>query len=119
MSVELDRSIYGRAADVIRERGWWQGRSVGDNGEVCLNRSLRVSAGLLVLGAEEGPGQSDRRVDEAYKTAQRRLRGAIGVTHWWNDEPGRTVDDVYTLLKFAEADELETWRALYGPEAGE
>jgi hypothetical protein len=96
---DFDRSIYGKAAGVLREDGWTQG-------------ALRDGRGRCLIGAL---AKATRDCGEAIWELASQLPFRSIAT--WNDMPERTVEDVFTLLKFAEAGELEAWKALYGPEA--
>jgi len=67
------------AAAVLRHRGWCQGDWQGPNGSVCLAQSL-----VLVDGWKRVP------VDALG------LAWSVGE---WNDQPGRTVDEVLDRLE--------------------
>lgn len=86
-------SIYAKAIEVIREKGW--AHSPYDNG-VCLVQALGDSEAADELSQATG----------CYPVWE------------WNDVPKRTVEDVLLLLKYADAGELDTWRKLYGPGSG-
>jgi hypothetical protein len=85
--------VYRSARERLEWDGWWQGSYRGPNGERCL------------LGALP---------NYHWYTALDRLTRVVGNTAEWNDHPSRTKEDVILLLKFAEADELATWKELYG-----
>jgi hypothetical protein len=102
--VAPERSIYAKAIDIIADRGWWQDPDTedpyggtGPGGEVCINRALIATA------------------HPCAKEAVERLTLAIGFGPTdWNDAPERTLEDVVLLLKYADADELDTWKSIYG-----
>ena len=102
-----DRTVYARAIDVIDERGWSQGRDVSG---LCLVEAVWVAA-----RSDEERRDALDALGRATRPSTRRL----SFLHGWNDAPGRTKEDVLTLLKFADADELTTWSELYGPGSEE
>lgn len=80
-------TVYAKAADIIRRRGWHQGGYEAPDGSVCL---------LGALGhAREGHSQYWAGEDvEA-------IEPHIGTENVgdWNDAPERTVEDIFLLLK--------------------
>jgi hypothetical protein len=93
------------AARVIRDRGWYQGGFVDptrpDDGPVCLDGALFVAAG----------GACDAFDAAVWAAARSALRLSAGLTgdgalQRWNDQPGRTADQVILALEIA-ALELE------------
>lgn len=107
-------SIYAKAIDVLNERGWNQGdpyEVFPDGGSVCLGTAIGLATGCKYAFCE-----SEAHPDLA--AAFRLLTGVLGQhVQTWNDATERTKEDVILLLKYADAGELETWKALYGDEA--
>lgn len=119
-----ESEILEKAADVINERGWTQGREVDRTGAVCLRGALRMAAGATIdlkwYGADGVhpfmTGPEHPRPSE-YTRAIERVMGlleheVINLMPAWNDEQGRTKDEVITVLqhaaKLAKEDEDET-----------
>jgi len=78
-------TVYSRAAERIRQRGWVQDVGRGPDGEACLVRALSEAGQslvgpLLAIKAHLGLGVGDALVR-------------------WNDAPERTVEDVLMVLK--------------------
>ncbi len=89
---------YLRAIEIIKERGWHQGELVGPNGEVCIAGSVRAAFGTLTEAF--GPP-----LVSAMKTVAPMPTGLEDVgPSPWNDDPSRTIEDVYLALKYAAAD---------------
>ena len=90
---------YLRAAQIIRERGWIQDVGEGDHGEVCL-----AQAHENAMSEQFGRSGGDvwtRRDYEAYEDSFDVMVRAIGSSQpWeWNDEPGRTKEEVIEALE--------------------
>ena len=71
-------AILRGAKELIRNRGWCQGSAQGDNGALCLFSAIREAGNLVVSGDFERLG--------------------IPWPAVWQDQPGRTVEDVYAWL---------------------
>lgn len=97
-----ERTFYSEAAKLIAKRGWWQEEEPtdeggeGPQGQLCINRAL------IAVAPSQAP---DAIVELGLILGQE--------SSAWNDSPERTEEDVHLLLKYAAADELETWRANY------
>ena len=79
-----------KAKDVLRERGWTQGRMRNDDGAFCVWGALVVAdAGRVTL---------DYSMSAAW--ARSALAAAVGdpSVGLWNDVPGRTLDEVLAAL---------------------
>lgn len=111
--VAPERSIYAKAIDVLHERGHTKFRLEDDaTGAVCLNGALNKAC--------HGSSQfnhSSRSPGKCWTGSQYDvLEEAIGHDPAvWNNRAERTLEDVVLLLKYADADELDTWKQLYGP----
>ncbi|GHG10125.1 DUF6197 family protein [Streptomyces hydrogenans] len=98
--------ILVSAGDIIRRDGWYQGETDdGDpeSGAVCLMGAI----GRAATGdsrSEEVTIWRDGVMEEANRAVQRVIdilgRTDVGV---WNDDQGRTVEDVLLVLKQAAA----------------
>ncbi len=95
-SEEPWRKLLLDAADVIEQRGWCQCRLGTQDGAVCAGGAV-LSAG----NCWEGHLSSNPIAAEA----ARRLRAHIGPGYTcgniasWNDEPGRTKEEVLATLR--------------------
>lgn len=101
--------VLNKAADLIEERGWFQGNIRDDDKRLCANIALSVAAevrGDLM----QGEGASERYA--LYTQAQvallkhldiqpelGRVRGEAVIC--WNDTPGRTLSEVATAMRAA------------------
>lgn len=82
---------------VLERSGWCQGRFTGPDGTHCLIGAISTAAGSdLEISA----------IDDVHEELRREIRSTgYGADHQfeiaiskWNDEPGRTVEEVYGLL---------------------
>jgi hypothetical protein len=109
------KSLLTRAADIIEERGWYQGSWTGNGGCVCtwgaLNVALAEAADLVDDEAPKPPDPDYVPGDlyNVYASAEMTLANAIidascdtgmGIAEW-NDAPGRTKSEVQDLLRRA------------------
>ena len=103
MSREV-REVFEEMLKVLRERGWCHNGPRDRAGRVCL----------LIAGdtAMRNLGQRRFLSSEPCILLANVLDSSYG---YWNDDPSRTFEDVELLLKYAAADELETWKEMYGP----
>ena len=97
-------ATLARAADLIDELGWHQGDYRGARGEVCGLAAVQLAAEVL-------PGSSvPPTPDTAYCAAAKLLSARLGRTVpdaveaiakivAWNDEPGRTREQVTAALR--------------------
>lgn len=88
-------TIWARAKAVLEQRGWHQGDfgsnpSDLENCRVCIAGAVNVACGRIPWD-DEWPASRD---------VFERLNGEVpqAFISMWNDEPARTVDDVYELL---------------------
>lgn len=110
-----ERSIYGRALDVINRYGWRQYARGSKTTKACLEGSLNEACHGNRFYCHDSRVASH---EPSARHSLMRLRLALGRVPWmWNDTKGRSAEDVALLLKYADADELDTWRELYGPDA--
>jgi hypothetical protein len=102
--------VYRETAKLLRKKGWMQGAPYNGAGNQCLVYTVDCILRRLGQGGLEGT-----MLDVASP-----LMEALGLApsaYWatlldWNDEPGRTADEVITLLEQTaeklEADETIT-----------
>lgn len=95
------------AAAMIREKGWCQGRAIGKQGEVCLSWAVcRANPRTVILAREVVRDELARRgvpgnwQSPVYKTAKDKPPETISLARW-NDEPGRTKEEVLEVLEAA------------------
>ncbi len=110
--------LLRRAADVITERGWLQRDFISHSGQVCLVGAMRLAAaghagidpdkvfaaahGDREVWPEENRYALKHTFDESVRLVAARVGGKL--IHEWNDEPGRTSDEVVALLRRAAED---------------
>jgi hypothetical protein len=89
--MSLDRSIFKKAADHLREFGWRKG-DYGSQGQPCC------ALGALAVAACTSPYRLDCGVPE-YDALQAaaRAKGAYGIINY-NDEVAASADDVIALF---------------------
>lgn len=79
------------AADVLERDGWTQGEYEQPDGCKCISGALRSVCGGI------DTTDTDRYLSAWYALRPVIGRGAIN----WNDEPGRTADEVIAALRTA------------------
>lgn len=94
----MPSQILYKAADLINERGWWQGDWTGPNGEVCADQAVRE--------VEDGTACSNSAWLALHLRCKGLTNGRRGVMGF-NDDPSTTKEDVLLALKQA-AYELES-----------
>lgn len=90
-------SVYAEAAELIRKDGWAQGWF------------YRPGRGHCVFGAIQAvtngnPDQRSPRSDALVGRLEDVIGCGLGIEEW-NDEPGRTVEDVINLLEQVDRQE--------------
>lgn len=94
--------VLTRAADVIDERGWCQGEAWAPGGQVCAHGAIWEALGIDRIDYDQGELTTGARpVFGAACDAIRRHIGPGRSVTGWNDEPGRTKDDVTAALRAA------------------
>lgn len=104
--------VYRRAVELLERVGWTQDKYRAPNGCLCATGALALAlGGRLVPDGDNGSQDTsfdDRATDRLWSDACRTAgaavgRGAVGDIVDWNDEPGRTADEVKALfLRLAE-----------------
>lgn len=104
--------IYDAAAWFLRDHGWLQGEMTGPNGEACAVGAMQLCEAADVMQLCDvvhiNPNRYYRPFAEylceiGELDPIRFEAGAGGAIVWWNDQPGRTADDVITHLEKAAA----------------
>ena len=104
------RQYAAFAADLIEESGWWsEGRKVGGsgrgpNGERCLAMAVVDASGCSTLGAMEnlfGRIESIIVAETRFKIQETKDKKRLAAR--WNDAPGRTSEEVVSLLRRVQA----------------
>lgn len=95
------RSVFCKAANIIREVGWVQDTYRMDGGPVCIVGAINLACGLNPEGvAETSLTEEEKRrrwdlSDNAVRYLYVKLNcGPIS----WNDMPGRKKEEVLALL---------------------
>lgn len=110
-TIPTPEALLTRAADILDERGWFQGGFVGPGGCVCVGGAINIAAaeaaGVEIdRAAINGSGLPEKAWDareKAWSVLRRSIRtasGDIGVGTW-NDKPNRTKPEVQAALRRA------------------
>jgi hypothetical protein len=102
MTDMTEADVLDKAAKIIEERGWCQGKEAFRSGgptcaAVAIGIAAPVGTGLR--------GQAERFLHHWLTPTPRNVI-------FWNDAPGRTADEVITALRSAAA----AWRAEHAQE---
>lgn len=100
--------IYREAADLIEKDAWVQGAYRSPLGCWCLSGAIAFVAGGLVgqIGIAAASGGSEAFYERLSALETCLLPGDVRNIVGWNDTPGRTVEEVITLLR-DRADQME------------
>lgn len=92
---ELDDAsrLLLRAADIIESHGWCQNSYTSAGGKLCLLGAVKVARGLTPEDAEDTEALVERACERVYVSLGLRR------VHIWNDEPGRTKEEVIAKLR--------------------
>lgn len=93
--VEEWRDVLRRAADLLKERGWFQGKDF--NGDVDYREKMCASRAICAASPVVGLTEAHRRLIMA-------LGGGANASHCcvifdWNDAPERTAAEVIATLR--------------------
>lgn len=92
----IDKAIFAKAADIIEERGWYQGWfyniQKGCDGPVCLLGAVNVACG------REPDVSNVADTDAVDKAVRRKLKRRVFAANW-NDRDGRTKEQVVNMLR--------------------
>lgn len=112
MSIET-ADVLDRAADIIERNGWWR-KSYYDFGAVGSKPKCELACcarGAINLAAN---GRTPDRLSNLGEDALHALERYLGISGEhpdsvadWNDEPGRTVEEVIAALRGAAKAERE------------
>lgn len=96
------------AADLIEEEGWVQNLAYDGKGRRCMVQAIQVATGVYEHRKNWHKNMHDAEwqtksvaIDEQYRQAIRAVQSALGRTSIpdWNDEVGRTKEEVVTALR--------------------
>lgn len=95
-----EKAIKAKAAELIRRRGWCQGELESDEGCLCILGALNTV--LALVPDDTYPGMM-----EYLKFVHGLIPEGTGFRYiaQWNDEKGRTVEQVLALLEGCGEDE--------------
>lgn len=101
--------VLDAAHDVILAKGWWPDRTIppsirGKHGEMCMEAAVvHVLSGEDVHSAStfEWPWDDESRCMERWLKALLHQRG---INYTWNDEYGRTADEVFDRMRTVAKD---------------
>lgn len=100
------QEILLAAADLIEHTGWTQGQNARDiNGRKCAPGSLRAICFCLEGSQVRIAPRSRRQREDARIMVHRELeqRGFARASWFWNDQTGRTKEEVVELMRAAAA----------------
>jgi len=86
------------AADIIERRGWHRGSYESGYGAVCALGAINIAANGAAL--KFGPSSNDAVVRMTHYLVQTGYEDGV---HSWNDQPGRTKEEVVAALRAAAA----------------
>lgn len=102
-----DHEVLEAAADYITVHGWCQYRSVADNGAVCMAGGVLATLGLIELVGSHSQLTKHPDYDRYLKILRRldkAMPAAIGFATEFNDEDGRTEEQVIDKMKSVAKD---------------
>lgn len=89
-----------KAADLIEEHGWTQGAGGwGDGSNLCLEGAIYAAMGGSIWTEEYVDGERQLPKCRAYKAVVEFLEWTQGPLYRWNDETGRTKEEVVAVLR--------------------
>ncbi|MFE5877800.1 hypothetical protein ACFQ6H_21265 [Rhodococcus sp. NPDC056506] len=93
-------TVLNRAADLLEQDGWTQGKMRDSNGCRCALGAMDRA----LLDLHRGP--ANLRINDLYVETMLNLRREIGQNNIpiWNDTPGRTATEVIAALRNAAKD---------------
>jgi hypothetical protein len=92
----MSAATLRRAAQIVRERGWTQGRYEEEDGRMCVEGAMSLAHGY------QAPAGNCDVVADLFALRQVTLENVVD----WNDAPERTAEDVIAALE-AAADRLD------------
>lgn len=98
--------ILDKAADLIDTRGWNQGHYVNESGGLDLDGALHAAVGMdpqRGTGMHRWPGWTQERELASNRTYAwlKRWFNRSETPIWWNDQAGRTKEEVVSTLRAA------------------
>ena len=96
------RTVLLRAAEIVRERGLAKWQLEDTDGRVCIHGAIRIAAYGHSAGAGIGPEEIESCQALCKYLRQTDAKGIHGYgAAEWNNEPGRTADEVIAALEGA------------------
>jgi len=99
------RTVLIGAAQVLQDRGWCRGSLLDENGAVCLLSAIYVACTGKHPAALYGENEHEPLTVAAWNVVEDLINaryGQVGESRLtipgWNDQPARTVDDVFQIL---------------------
>lgn len=90
-------AVFEQAAEILEERGWWQGSYEGPHGDLCVLGAVNtVAIGRICPEYAAGPSHEFRTEEELARTLTVHAGYEIST---WNDKEGRTAFEAIDLLK--------------------
>ena len=97
------KRILLRAHEIIEDRGWCQLTLQADDGRVCLQGAVMLASGVELLRGPTGlitPASREACMASAMNAIRMLEQRLTSGEVWeWNDEPGRTADEVLRLIR--------------------
>lgn len=105
-SVGEGMNVCEAAIDAIERRGWTQGIVEDDDGRICLVGAVNVASRGTATNVKTRHVAIERQRAKALSDiyAEIRANDLVDSSGWitqYNDAPGRTVDEVIEVLRYA------------------
>jgi hypothetical protein len=94
-------TVWAQAKAEIQRRGWWKG-DFYDRNQPKGSAPVCLAGAICAVTAGDPTNELHPRADQCIDRVMDRLGQQIA---GWNDEPSRTVEDVYALLDGLDADD--------------
>lgn len=98
------------AAHILQNRGWCRGKLIDEDGALCLLSAIFVASTGKVASCFYSQDDHDELTKAAWSVVEDLINaryGQIGVgtltIPGWNDQPSRTIEDVFQILDDAAA----------------
>ena len=113
MAHQLPRTVQTiliGAAQIIRTRGWCRGTLLDERGAVCLLSAIYVASTSKPAAAFYGERDHDELTCAAWEVVENLINARYGrheegrmTIPGWNDQPARSVEDIFRILDDAAA----------------
>lgn len=96
---ELDEAskLLLRAAALIEKHGWCQNYLISPEGKLCFAGAMKVAAYGIPFPSR--PGAIQPTMEMAWDRFEKAVGVKWGRASKWNDEPGRTKDEVVAKIR--------------------